>query len=604
MNQPEFDNLISSLDTIAENFTIGCGPGKIPIPVSDFSLDQEKVEQWITSHSQEYQQGARIFTTDIVKHISYKEFVKNCSRTVTQLYKSILNKLQSLAGGQRLLILLNLHQVDSYKSENWVFSLMYRGLETLGATSHLSNSYLRTIFFNLYQTYPDQLVIRLVYSNDYPTLIPQILNDPTDYLIMDCKFDDCSYSGSQLTGNLLIIANLWFKLLRDHPKYTTKNPKDIDENNSLIYLDQNRESSIYTSNKSNAESVKHSKNLLLALAKNFGIGLVDTIDQKKAIYDTMHRLRTNNYQGSCNIPLYTTTGNSFPNYSYREALEKFNHLFQTKIKVSVNKFNKSLQVFWDPDDPELSFCHLYRQEKSLNYYNCLCIPYISDTTIELLEKLERQNVFFSLERYNPVTPKNIKSLANSFNRDNNGMLNVYDIRKLLYGTNFQRGNLCSHYDLTFKDPGDSCGYYENIEKYQDNFQERCPIYFDHKMATFNSTVPMSLVLGIVWAPSREASEQHKTQHDIPIFIGPLIKNPNDVTFSNDELITLFKNFGSSDEFNYYFFDRFVRPPYKLKTAEEKASYVKSYNNCKTISQEHCECLPTCQLVGERCSRKT
>ena len=72
MNQPEFDNLISSLDTIAENFTIGCGPGKIPIPVSDFSLDQEKVEQWITSHSQEYQQGARIFTTDIVKHISYK----------------------------------------------------------------------------------------------------------------------------------------------------------------------------------------------------------------------------------------------------------------------------------------------------------------------------------------------------------------------------------------------------------------------------------------------------------------------------------------------------------------------------------------------------
>ena len=106
MNQHEFDNLISSLDTISENFTIGCGPGKMPIPVSDFSLDPEKVEQWITSHNLEYQRVARIFITSFVKHISYQKFVEKCSLTVDKLYNSILNKLSTLARGQKLLILL------------------------------------------------------------------------------------------------------------------------------------------------------------------------------------------------------------------------------------------------------------------------------------------------------------------------------------------------------------------------------------------------------------------------------------------------------------------------------------------------------------------
>ena len=391
MNQYEFDNLISSLDAISENFTIGCGPGKMPIPVSDFSLDKEKVEQWITSHRPEYQQVARIFITDFVKHISYQEFVKKCFLTADQLYKSILNKLESLADGQQLLILLNLHEVDSYKSENWVFSLMYRGLETLGATSRKSKSYLRTIFIKLYETYPDRFIIRLVYFNDYPTLIPQILNDRNDYLIMDCKFDDCSYSGSQLQGNLVKIANLWYRLLRDHPRYTSKNPKDLDTSNKLIYLDQNRESSIYMDNKSNAKEVSHQKSLMVNISENFGIGLLDTIYIDKYSYERSQKIKTSNYQGSCNIKLYSNMPDSNPKYSHREALDKFNHVFDTKIKTSISKYNRSPQVFWDPDNLELSFCHLYRQEKTLNYYNCLCIPYISDTTIALLDKLERKN---------------------------------------------------------------------------------------------------------------------------------------------------------------------------------------------------------------------
>ena len=168
-------------------------------------------------------------------------------------------------------------------------------------------------------------------------------------------------------------------------------------------------------------------------------------------------------------------------------------------------------------------------------------------------------------------------------------------------------NLCRFYHLTFTrvNFGDTitCGYLNEIPRYLEKFQERCPIYFDHKMATFNSTVPMTLVLGIVWYPNNEASETHQMVRDIPIFTGPLIKNPNNVKFSNDELLTMITDFGSGKTFNYYFFDRFIKPPYKLENEVEKSEYIKNYNNCEKIGKDQCSCLPTCQWIGEKGGEK-
>ena len=149
----------------------------------------------------------------------------------------------------------------------------------------------------------------------------------------------------------------------------------------------------------------------------------------------------------------------------------------------------------------------------------------------------------------------------------------------------------------------TCVYFKEIQKYLDKFQVRYPIYFDHKMATFNSTVPIILVLGIVCYPNSEASRIHHMEKGVPIFTGPLINNPNNVTFSQDELKTMIRDFGYDSDFNYYFFDRFIRPHYKLKIKLKKTEYIKKYNNCEKIGNNECNCLPTCQWIGEKGGRK-
>ena len=143
MIEQNFNTLIKTLDKISENFTIDCSPGKFPIPVSDFSLNPEKVENWITSHTDEYQPVAREFMEKYITHVSYDTFITKCYDTTNKLHQSIINKLRVLADGEKLLVLLNLHEVDTYKSDNWVFSIMYRGLEQTG------KGYLRDIFKTL-----------------------------------------------------------------------------------------------------------------------------------------------------------------------------------------------------------------------------------------------------------------------------------------------------------------------------------------------------------------------------------------------------------------------------------------------------------------------
>ncbi len=608
MNQHEFDNLISSLDAIWENFTIGCGPGKFPIPVSDFSLDKRKTDIWIASHQSKYQETARLFIDEYLTHVSYKTFVSKCLMTIDKLNISINDKLHTLRKGQKLLILLNLHNVDNYKSENWVFSIMYRGLEPIGSTSDKSKRYLRNILSDLYSNYPNHIDIRLVYLDEYQPIIDDILDDPMDYLIMDCKFDDCSYSGTQLVSNLTYIANLWFQKMQQHSAYTTVNPKDLADNDGPIYIGLHPNNTLYYDEyfKTPINRLYHNhRELFENIAENFGISILQNLYDSK---DSHSEISIDKYQGKTNSNLYTNlVRQGKRGYSY-QGINKINKILERILKKNPKNQGK---VFWNPDKISDSYCNVYRQEKVIHYYNCLCIPYISTTAQAKIDSLVAENTFFTLEQFHQQQPKNIETITNFLQKykdedEDDSQVSISKISNLLYGDYHQSDKLCRYYQLNpsvMKFNDNDCGYYSTVRKYINSIKSRSTIYFDHKMATFASTVPMSLVLGIVWFPNELASDTHKTPYNIPIFIGPLIKNPNNVHFSKEELGNMLRNFGTDNLLNYYFFDKFVIPPYKLKDQAERQNYIKRYNNCETIDHNHCDCLPSCQWIGETGGKK-
>ena len=591
------EELLFELDEIWSTFTIECNGIKHLIPVNDYSLDMDRINEWISLQTPYYQNISKILIeNNFIKHISYKVFLKKCIETIDKLERLILEKIKILNSNQKVLILLNLIPVGFYKSENWVFSLMYSG----GLLLDNRKRSFRNILKKIYSLYSNKIEIKILYSNKYSETILEILNDPIDYIILDCKFDDCSYSGSQLCNGIINISNIIFNQLRQHQKYTIKNP-DINDDNGIFYFDF--KSTI--SNISNYNSY-FNNNLLESYSNNNYIYILDRI---KNFSKYNSKYNTNKlYIGKSNYILYKNTyKNIISNVSLKDRIELVNDIYK-----DIFIYNKDIN-FYNYDNIDKSLMDLYKQIKGINYYICLCIPYITNTANEELDKLLNDNPFYNLVRLNVETPINIESKLKKYNiekNDNEETIDdicLGDISNIFYGNKIQHKIICDKYSLSYEyttfssnENANFCNYLDKITNYKNQINKRCFIYFDHKMATFNSSFPMTLLLGSIWFPNTRIPFFNRT----PFFYGPLIKNPALINYSNIEFKNLLKTFGDINNTNYYFFDKFIIPPYKLDNLEKVNKYLNDFNNCDNIDNNLCNCLPKCKKRLDKCIKKT
>ena len=475
-----------------------------------------------------------------------------------------------------------------HKSENWVFSIMYSGGKSLD-TLDSKTKCLKNIFKNLFTNYSDRVDIKIIYDDNYPRVLSKILDSPKDYLILDCKFDDCSYSGSQISKRLLNLSNIVFNLLKNHSKYTEKNP-NLDDPNGIFYFDLKQNN---TCNKNVLSTVFRKANTILQdFSNNNQIYFLDKI--KKTFSYTPYI----GYQGLSQLALYKNTYKKIEyDTSLDERLQIANRIYNSHILNKVrfkSGFNKYL---YNPDDLDNSLMDLYKQKKGIQYYICMCIPYITNTAIETLDKLLLEHPFYYLEKLNVETPLNISTQLKKYNEEpiNDLIISEEDIKNLLYGNTRQHELMCDSFHLSYDTHSGSniCKYLQEITKYSTSVGKRCCIYFDHKMATFNSSIPMTLILGSVWFP---------INNGIPFFYGPLIKNPALIEYTDKDMKNLLHTFGDTQQTNYYLFDTFIKPPYKLTNPIEKAKYLESMD-CLSTSSQTCDCIPKCKSNGDICLNK-
>ena len=95
--------LLNELDQIWDTYTINCNGVKHLIPVNDYDLDVDKVNEWISLQKPYYQKISTILFEEMVEHVSYETFLKKSLKSLEKLENSILNKIKILHSNQKII---------------------------------------------------------------------------------------------------------------------------------------------------------------------------------------------------------------------------------------------------------------------------------------------------------------------------------------------------------------------------------------------------------------------------------------------------------------------------------------------------------------------